>query len=55
MDQKSYISNPSEEIKALALAYVQSHDLSQMRPEAVLTFYDDVLTRMWTRYEESLE
>ena len=54
MDNACYITNPLEDLKALALIYVQSHDLSSMTPEAVLNLYNETLTRMWTHYENNL-
>lgn len=48
-----YITDPKVEFKALALAYVQGQDLSGKTPEEVLDMYDDALSRIYTRFEES--
>lgn len=51
MVDRCYITDPAEDIRTLALAYVQSQNLAAMRPEAVLNLYNDTLTKMWKQYE----
>ena len=54
MEQISYITNPTEELKTLALAYVQGQDLTKLSPEEVLDLYNATLTKMWRHYENSI-
>lgn len=53
MDQISYIK-PDEDLKPVALAYVQGQDLTKLTPEEVLDLYDATLTKMWNHYENSM-
>ena len=54
MEQISYIINPEDHLKAVALAYVQGQDLTKLSPEEVLDLYDATLTKMWRHYENSI-
>ena len=49
----TYIFDPKNEFKALALAYIQGQDLSECTPEEVLDAYSDALNRIWAHYEEN--
>lgn len=42
-----YITDPENEFRQLALAYVKAQDLSGLTPEEILDMYDNALYRIW--------
>lgn len=50
MNQTCHITEPAEELRALALAYIQSKDLSKYEPEQIVSMYNSTLIRMWEHY-----
>lgn len=47
------ITDPLNEFKALALAYIQAQNLSSRAPEEILDMYSDALDRIYKHYEEN--
>lgn len=49
----TYVTDPVNEFKALALAYIQGQDLTERTPEEALDMYSDALNRIWAHYEKN--
>ena len=52
MGYEYFITDPDRELSALALAYVQSQDLSGFTTDAILNLYLQTLNRMWKTYND---
>lgn len=48
-----YITDPTTEFKALALAYAQNQARNGRTPEELLDMYNDALNRIWAHYEKN--
>lgn len=51
MEYGKYITDPVEELKALALMYVQAHNLISKKPGDVLDLYNSTLNQLHAHYE----
>ena len=50
MEYGSNITNPNEELKALALMYVQAHTLVGKKPGEILDLYNSTLNQLHAHY-----
>ena len=51
MEYGHNITNPDEELKALALMYVQAHNLIGKEPGDLLDLYNSTLNKLHAHYE----
>ena len=50
----TYITDPMNEFKELALAYVRGQDLSGRTPEEILDMYSDAPNKIHQHYEDNV-
>lgn len=51
MDYGKNIMDPVEELKALALMYVQAHSIIGKEPGDLLDFYNSTLNKLYAHYD----